>query len=81
MKLGKSQFSHYNQILTPPNTLQLQGLRIGVTIGALPYQGGALPTELRKHALGLKVPKMYLKDIGDPERTRTVGLQRDRLAF
>ena len=37
-------------------------------VGALPYQGSALPTELRKL-------------IGDPERTRTVGLQRDRLAF
>ena len=57
MNMGKSQFSSYNQSMTLSNTLQLQGLRVGVTIGALPYQGGALPTELRKRALGSKEPK------------------------
>ena len=36
-----------------------------------PYQGCALPTELQQH---------IFKN-GDPERARTVDLQRDRLAF
>ena len=42
------------------------------------FQSAALPTELQRHIVeSLRSPqKLY----GDPERTRTVDLQRDRLA-
>ena len=46
------------------------------------FQSAALPTELQRHVeqskLCSKHADAYL--IGDPERTRTVDLQRDRLA-
>ena len=42
------------------------------------FQSTALPTELQRHIVeSLRSPQMQY---GDPERTRTVDLQRDRLA-
>ena len=42
------------------------------------FQSTALPTELQRHIVeSLRSPQMRY---GDPERTRTVDLQRDRLA-
>ncbi len=42
------------------------------------FQSAALPTELQRHILCRAEALHNL--IGDPERTRTVDLQRDRLA-
>ena len=42
------------------------------------FQSAALPTELQRHIVeSSRSPQMRY---GDPERTRTVDLQRDRLA-
>ena len=41
------------------------------------FQSAALPTELQRH-VEEKISSIQL--YGDPERTRTVDLQRDRLA-
>ena len=42
------------------------------------FQSTALPTELQRHIVeSIRSPQMHY---GDPERTRTVDLQRDRLA-
>ena len=41
------------------------------------FQSAALPTELQRHILDQS--KLW-SNFGDPERTRTVDLQRDRLA-
>ena len=42
------------------------------------FQSTALPTELQRHIVeSISSPQMHY---GDPERTRTVDLQRDRLA-
>ena len=41
------------------------------------FQSTALPTELQRHILDQS--ELWSK-FGDPERTRTVDLQRDRLA-
>ena len=43
------------------------------------FQSAALPTELQRHVEPRR--SRLICDIGDPERTRTVDLQRDRLAF
>ena len=42
------------------------------------FQSAALPTELPRHGLGWDKAQPVLYD--DPEQTRTVDLQRDRLA-
>ena len=45
------------------------------------FQSAALPTELQRHMrkkIFLNAPRCIIN--GDPERTRTVDLQRDRLA-
>ncbi len=43
------------------------------------FQSAALPTELQRHIeVSQRLTSMRL--FGDPERTRTVDLQRDRLA-
>ena len=42
------------------------------------FQSAALPTELQRHVEPRR--SRLICDIGDPERTRTVDLQRDRLA-
>ena len=41
------------------------------------FQSAALPTELQRHMGHLRARM----ENGDPERARTVDLQRDRLAF
>ena len=43
------------------------------------FQSAALPTELQRHVEPSKTRLRCFKN-GDPERTRTVDLQRDRLA-
>ena len=43
------------------------------------FQSAALPTELQRHIEVSRSSPLLL--FGDPERTRTVDLQRDRLAF
>ena len=49
------------------------------------FQSAALPTELQRHILGFTKPESTrfsgFVSSGDPERARTVDLQRDRLAF
>ena len=43
------------------------------------FQSTALPTELQRHTLCRAESSAQMR-YGDPERTRTVDLQRDRLA-
>ena len=47
------------------------------------FQSSALPTELQRHVGVLTYPigRGQYEKSGDPERARTVDLQRDRLAF
>ena len=44
------------------------------------FQSAALPTELQRHVRKKNFLKCKSIINGDPERTRTVDLQRDRLA-
>ena len=44
------------------------------------FQSAALPTELQRHLGPSLKSSAQMRYYGDPERTRTVDLQRDRLA-
>ena len=44
------------------------------------FQSAALPTELQRRLAQSVMRRCEENEIGDPERTRTVDLQRDRLA-
>ncbi len=48
------------------------------------FQSAALPTELQRHFVFTNGSRLVIRPpfaFGDPERARTVDLQRDRLAF
>ena len=61
------------------NSLRKWCLRSELNQRHADFQSAALPTELQRHIEPRKSRLKYMK-YGDPERTRTVDLQRDRLA-